>query len=299
MHPVQPMDNVQEGYIQVTGGRVWYRIVGANNKGIPLLVVHGGPGAPHDYLEPLEGLAGERPVVFYDQLGAGNSDNPDDGSLWTIERFVEELVHVRSALKLERVHILGQSWGGALVTEYMLTRRPEGVASLVLSSPLLSARRWMQDQQVYIAELPLETRRVIRESEASGNYDSPAYQEAMMEYYRLHVARVDPWPDYLNRAFEKLNLTVYQCMWGPSEFTVTGTLKSFERVDRLKEITAPVLLTAGRYDEVPPATIQYFQSTLPNAEASIFEDASHEHHIEKTAEYLQVVGDFLRRVEGS
>ncbi len=292
------MSDVRAGRIPVTGGTVWYRIVGAGKEGFPLLVLHGGPGAPHDYLQPLEGLAGERPVVFYDHLGSGQSDKPDNALLWTPKRFVDELAQVREALGMERVHILGQSWGGALAVEYMLTQEPKGVGSLVLSAPLISASRWAQDQQAYVAELPEGAQQAIRQSEASGAFESPEYQEAMMGYYRLHLCRMDPWPDYVARAFEQLNLDVYQYMWGPSEFTITGTLKDFERVDQLKKIEVPVLFTAGEYDEAPPATIRYFQENLPGSEVAVFPNASHMHHIEQEDEYRRVVREFVRRAEG-
>jgi len=168
------MDGTQEGYISATGGKVWYRIVGANRKGIPLLTLHGGPGAPHDYLEPLEALGDERPVIFYDQLGCGNSDKPNDISLWTIERFVEELKQVRAALDLTKVHMLGQSWGTMLATDYMLTK-PEGVVSLILSSPCLCAPRFTQDTRTYLSELPENIQKTINESEARGDFDSKEY----------------------------------------------------------------------------------------------------------------------------
>ena len=120
----------EEGRIDVDGHRVWYRRVG--ERGVPLLLLHGGPGAGHDYLEPLAGLAERRAVIFYDQLGCGRSDQPDDPSLWRIERFVREVDTVRAALGLDRVHILGQSWGGWLAIEYMLSA-PKGVVGLVLA----------------------------------------------------------------------------------------------------------------------------------------------------------------------
>lgn len=114
---IEPLPLIQEGYIQVPGGKVWYRIVGADRSGIPLLTIHGGPGAPHDYLEPLESLADERPVIFYDQLGCGFSDKPDDTTLWTVQRFTDELQAVRTALNLDRVNLLGTSWGTMLSVE--------------------------------------------------------------------------------------------------------------------------------------------------------------------------------------
>ena len=288
---------IQEGYIPSTGGKISYKVAGKNKKGIPVLVLHGGPGASRDYLEPLAELADERPVVFYDQLGCGNSDKPDDLSRWTIEWFVDELHQVRKALGMKNVHIIGQSWGTSLAVDYLLTKNPKGVVSLVLSGPLLSTSRWIEDQRAYIAELPKEIREMILTCEDSGEFGSPEYQDAMMAYYKIHVCRLTPWPECLNRSFEKLNFSLYGHMWGPSEFTVTGVLQNYERVDRLKKISRPVLFTCGFYDEATPTTTKHYQENLPGSEIYIFEDASHEHHLEKPQEYLQVVRDFLRRAE--
>jgi proline iminopeptidase len=289
--------NIQEGYIAVTGGRVWYKIIGKNTPGIPLLVIHGGPGASHHYLEPIADLADERPVIFYDQLGCGNSDNPNDSTLWAIERFVDELQQVIHTLDLDKVHLLGQSWGTSLAVEYVLTKQSHGVESLILSGPLLSASRWIEDQKAYIEELPEDVKKAILRGEESGVYDSGEYQEAMMLFYQKHVCRLEEWPEYLNTAFAKLNLSQYKYMWGPSEFTVTGTLKNYERVDQLKKITIPTLFTCGEYDEATPTTTRYYQQNLPGSQLHIFKDASHEHHIEKREEYLSVVRKFLNIVE--
>ncbi|MFO7986791.1 MAG: proline iminopeptidase-family hydrolase [Desulfatiglandaceae bacterium] len=288
--------NTQEGYIPVAGGKIWYKAVGKNQQGVPLLVLHGGPGASHDYLESIEGLAHDRPVVFYDQLGCGNSDKPEDTSLWTIERYVDELHQLRLALGLKKVHLLGQSWGTSLAVDYVL-RHPQGIASLVLSGALLSTSRWIEDQNAYIAELPADLRETIRNCEHAGAFDSVPYQDALTAYYKIHVCRLDPWPECLNRSFEKLNFSIYEYMWGPSEFTVTGALKHYERVHRLKEISVPVLFTCGVYDEASPSTTRYYQKSLPGSDVHIFEDASHEHHLEKPQEYLQVVRDFLYDAE--
>jgi proline iminopeptidase len=288
---------LREGYVSVTGGNVWYRIVSANRKKIPLLLLHGGPGGSHDYLEPLEPLSDERPVIFYDRLGGGNSDRPDDRSLWTIERFVEELEQVREALQLHEVHILGQSWGTMLGVDYMLVKEPHGVLSLVLSGPCLSAARWGADQKAYLLEFPEAIRRVIQESEASGDFSSSEYQEAMMQYYKRHVCRLDPWPECLTRTFDKLRYAVYEYMWGPSEFTVTGVLKNYDRTARLKEIPIPTLFTCGQYDEATPNTATCYHTMLPGSEIAVLEDASHEHHIERPEHYMRVVRSFLHRAE--
>jgi proline iminopeptidase len=288
-----------EGYVDVTAGRVWFRIVGADSTETPLLVLHGGPGATHDYLEPLAALADERPVVFYDQLGCGNSDRPDDPALWTVERYVGEVGEVRQALGLDRVHLLGQSWGGALAVEYVRSRNPEGVESLILSAPLLAAARWGADQRANLAAFPDEMQKVVREAESTGDFDSPEYQDAMAAYYARHVCRTDPWPECLNRTFEKISLPVYLGMWGPSEFTCTGTLRTFSVTGRLDEVPVPVLFTCGEHDEAPPATMMYFQGLVPGSELKVFEGASHEHHLEETDAYLAAVREFMRQIDAA
>lgn len=294
---ITPGGGLQEGFIAVPGGKVWYSIAGAAGVRTPLLVLHGGPGVPHDYLEPLEALADERPVVFYDQLGCGNSDKPADPRLWTLERFVDELVEVRRALDLGKVHILGHSWGSMLAVEYLLTRKPAGVASAIFSGPCLSAFRFGADQREYLADLPESMRGVIQEAEAAGSFESQEYQEAVMAYYRLHVCRLRPWPECLNRSLEKLGQEVYSSMWGASEFTLTGTLKDYDRTEGLNEIKLPVLFSCGRHDESTPATTSFYRKMLPGSELVIFEDASHMHHLEKPKEYLKAVRAFLGRVE--
>lgn len=292
------MSSIKEGFLTVPGGKAWYRIVGNDRPGIPLVTLHGGPGAPHDYLEPLEGLADERPVIFYDQLGCGNSERPDDLALWNNGRFIDELLKVQEGLGLTKIHLMGQSWGTLLAGEYMLREKPQHVCSLILSGPFFSASRWLADQQNYLTGLPEEIQTVVRQAEAMKEFDSPAYQEAMRVFYSKHVCRLNPWPEAMNRTIEKMGVPVYQSMCGTSEFTMTGSLKNTELVNRLKEIKVPVLFTCGRYDEATPETTAIYQQALPGSEMVVIEDASHEHHLEKPQEYLELVRNFLRRIEG-
>lgn len=287
---------VREGYVPVPGGQVWYKIVGSGDA-VPLLTLHGGPGAPHDYLEPLAELANERPVVFYDQLGCGNSDQPDDNSLWRIERFVEELGQVRAALGLERVHLLGQSWGTMLATDYALTR-PAGLTSLIMADPALSTPRFMADTAALRAALPDEVQEILDRHEAAGTTTSEEYEAATMVFYQRHMCRLDPWPDPLMRSFTRLSQSVYNYMWGPNEFFITGTLKGYDRTERLREIPVPTLFLCGRYDEATPEATEWYRSLLPASVLVIFEQSSHMPHIEEPEHYLQVVRNFLKRVEG-
>ncbi len=292
------MSREREGHIPVTGGQVWYRIVEGEGERVPLLVLHGGPGFSHDYLASLADMRDERPVVFYDQLGAGNSDRPSDPSLWTLDRFVEELGQVRQGLGLDEVHILGSSWGSMLATEYMLRHpRAEGVVSLVFAGPALSAPRWEKDVRELLSCLSDESQRIIRECEEAGDYESEDYERAMMEFNEKHVCRVQPWPDFVQRSFEKMSEDVYGTMWGPSEFTITGTLQDFDRVDQLRRIQAPVLFICGRHDEATPETTEHYHRSLPGSEFYVIEDASHMQHVEQPEEFMARVGQFLHRAE--
>ena len=296
-NPLAGESNTQVAYVAVTGGKIWHKIAGKNKPGIPLLVLHGGPGASHHYLEPIADLADERPVIFYDQLGCGNSDNPNDVALWNVERFVDELQQIIHSLDLDKVHILGQSWGAALAVEYVLMREAKGATSLILSGPLISASRWIRDQRAYIEELPEDAKKAILHAEVSGVYDSDEYQQAMMAFYQKHLCRLDEWPECMHTTFAKLNHAQYEYMWGPSEFTITGTLKSYERADQLHNITLPTLFTCGEYDEASPAATRYFHENLPGSQLHVFKGASHEHHIENRTEFMKVIRGFLQSLE--
>ncbi len=289
--------SIHEGYVWVKGWKVWYGISGSDKKNIPLIILHGGPGAPHYYLETLLALADERPVVLYDQLGCGNSDKPKDASLWTIEYFTLELAEIRKKLGLKRLHILGQSWGTMLAVDYMLTQNPKGVESLILSAPCLSASRWHSDCRRYISEMDEQNRKIITDGEASGVFDTEQYKQALTVFYNKHLCRMDPWPECVIKTFENMGTDVYRYMWGPNEFTIAGTLKDYERSDRLKEITVPALLTCGRYDEAAPETTQYYHKMMPGSEVVIFEGASHLHHVEKARLYIDTIRTFIARVE--
>jgi pimeloyl-ACP methyl ester carboxylesterase len=210
--------------------------------------------------------------VFYDQLGSGESDRPDDPSLWRVETFVEQLQSVREVLGLQHLHLFGSSWGGMLALEYALTR-PAGLASLVLNSTPTSAPRWAEETGGLAAGLDEQ------------------------EFRRRHVCRLDPEPEVLQRARAKFGKQVYETMWGPNEFTVTGTLKDWDVIDRLGEIRVPTLITSGRHDECTPKLVEPLHTGIAASEWVIFEGSAHMPYLEEPERYLQVVGEFLERVE--
>lgn len=285
-----------EGRVPVPGGDVWYRICGGGDA-IPLLLLHGGPGFTSEYLDSLEALADERPVVRYDQLGCGRADRPDDLSLWNVERFVEELAEVRRALGLTRCHILGQSWGSMLAVDYALTF-PDGVLSLILASPPLSIPRWVADTQRLLDALPGDLRSIMEAHEREGFTTCPEYQAAVLQIYKAHLCRMDPWPHALERALAAASDAVYHTMWGPNEFTVSGTLRDYDRTDRLGEITLPTLFTCGRYDEATPEATAWYQSLMPGSSMTVFEESAHLSHLEEADRYIARVRRFLSSVEG-
>ena len=283
----------EEGHIDVPGGQVWYKVVGSGES-VPLLTLHGGPGGGHDYLEPLNALASERPVVFFDQLGCGKSDTPDDVSLWRIDRFVDEVTAVRDALGLDRIHLLGHSWGGWLAIEYMLGA-PSGVVSLTLASTSASIPQFVYEAGTLISELPREMAETMRRLEAKGDFENPEFEAGMMEFYKRHLCRLDPWPDPIMRSLENLDGNiVYETMNGPTEFTVIGNMKDWNRIEKLGEIVAPTLITCGRYDELTPACSRTLRQGIMNSRMHVFERSAHMAHLEETESYLQILSEFLR-----
>jgi proline-specific peptidase len=285
------------GFVAVTGGNIWYRRLG-EGPATPVLMLHGGPGAGHDYLEPLaERLAAHRPVVVYDQLGCGRSDAPDDPSLWTVDRSVEELDQVRRALGMGRTHLFGQSWGGWLAIEYMC-RRPEGIVALVLASTSASIPQFMAEARGLIEAMPEPARGTLLDLGDRGEYDHPDYQAAVMEFYRRHLCRLDPWPDAFQRSADQMDGNqVYLVMNGPTEFDVIGRLREWDRTADLARITVPTLITCGLHDEITPACSQTIQAGIPGSMLEIFEHSSHVAHLEEGERYAEVMERFLAGVE--
>jgi len=293
---------VREGHIPFRDFSTWFRIVGDREEPgkLPLLTLHGGPGAPHDYLDSLEAMASTgRRVIFYDQLGCGNSGLPQPApDLWTVSLYLEEVDVVRRFLGLDRVHVLGQSWGGMLGEEYALAQ-PAGLASLTLASSPASVPQWVAEANRLRSDLPPSVQQTLLEHEAAGTTGSPAYHEAMMVYYRRHVCRTDPWPAGLQRTFSKLeqNPEVYYTMWGPSEFYALGTLRDWSVVDRLGELRVPTLVTSGRFDEATPAVAETVHHGICGSEWALFEHSAHCAHAEEAVRYCEILDNFLSRVE--
>ena len=283
-----------DGHLPVEGGTIFYRVEGEGTR-IPVVVLHGGPGFTSHYLAPLAALGDDRPVILYDQLGAGRSDRPTDTTLFRIDRYVRELDSLRRALKLDRIHLYGHSWGSMLALEYLATN-PTGIVSVTLASPVISTASWAADGAALVATLPDSLQRIIAEHEAAGTTASPEYQAASFEFLQRYVLGVPPpFPAEADSAMAGSNPVVYETMWGPSEFTPRGNLKDFDRSATLAALNVPILFTAGRNDEATPATVERFAQTARNAEVKIFEQSAHMAMLTERVAYVAVLRDFLRK----
>ena len=281
--------------------QTWYRVTGELQPGdaaasAPLVVLHGGPGATHDYLLSLADLAEGRAVVHYDQLSGGRSTHyPDRGAdFWTPELFVRELHNLVEALGIAgRHHVLGQSWGGFLAEEYAFTQ-PAGLRSLVLANTAASWADFATEAGKLRDQLPADVQATLAKHEEAGTYDDPEYTRACMAFYDRHVCRI-PWPPEVAATFESLGQdpTVYRTMNGPSEFHIIGSCKDWQVKDRLHEIGVPTLLVSGRHDEATPALQQVLLDGIAGSEWVCFEESSHMPHVEERERYMQVVGDWL------
>jgi len=296
---------VAEGTIpfRVNGdvAETWYRIEGELRPDgpPPLVVLHGGPGASHDYLLALRDLADDRAVVFYDQVGNGRSTHyPERGAdFYTVDLFVRELQNLVDELGIaDRHHVLGQSWGGFLGQEYAFTH-PAGLKALVLSNTAASFPDFVREANRLRADLPPEVEETLKHHEEAGTTDNPEYEQACIVFYGRHLCRVDPWPQEVIDAFAWIEKdpTVYHTMNGPSEFHVIGSIRDWQSKDRLGEIDVPTLITSGRYDEATPALQEALVEGIPNSKWVLFEESSHTPFVEERERYMQVVGDWLAR----
>ncbi len=287
------------GYINVEGGRIWYRLNGAEHLGErpALIVMHGGPGGTHRGNMPYVSFSDRYPVILYDQLGTGNSDRPNKPANWTVARFVSEIDSIRKALKLQEVIIVGHSWGGTLAAEYAI-RRPAGLKGVILSSPLISTPQWIADNQAWIDKLPAKTRATLRKHIAAGTQDHPDYKAAESIFYSNHMCRQDPCPNrHYRRDGPDWNKEMYIYMWGSSDFYATGTLKNYDVSGSLKKITAPTLMICGEYDEAAPESCRKFADRIENSTTVIVPDAGHATMAENEDFYLKAVEIFLQSLK--
>jgi len=239
----------EEGYLAVPGGKIYWRRFGSGGK-TPLLTLHGGPGAAHNYLLTMQALADERPVIFYDQLGCGKADAPTDEKIYTIQRSVDELVAVREALRLDRVILYGHSWGSMLAIEYLCQGRGAGVEKLILAGALASIPQAVAGMQRLIDGMPDGYAHKLHVLEEAGKMQTPEYAALAQKFYDNFVLRAKPSADAL-ASFDALSKSIaYKVMNGPHEFYITGVIKDWDRRKDLKAITQKTLITTAEFDEI-------------------------------------------------
>ena len=280
-------------------GSTWYRVVGdLKSSKTPVMVLHGGPGAGHNYCEPIADVLAQtgRAAVLYDQIGCGNSTHLPDKpkEFWTPELFMEELVLLTEHLGISNKYdIVGQSWGGMLGMQFAISK-PKGLNAMVIADSPASMEVWVSEANKLRKELPPEVEATLLKHEAAETTEDPEYVAAVDVFYSRHLCRI-PQPPCVVASFEQMasDPTVYHTMNGPSEFHVIGSLKHWDIRPQLKEITTPTLLVSGQYDEATPAMVKEINGLIPGSKWELFAESSHMPHVEEPAKFKRVVSEFL------
>ena len=294
-----------DGFAEVKGGKVWYGIIGEGEKA-PLLCLHGGPGGTsRGYLNLID-LTNDRPIILMDQLGSGFSSFHEDSTLLKVENFVEQVRAVKEALSLNEFYLVGHSWGTALALEYF-SAYPYGVKGIVFNSPYFSTSTWIADTDTLISTLPDSIQLSIKTAEEGNLYETESYKQAMDVFAKNFIVRKDRSeiniPSYkaIKDSYDTVvvrgNDFIYNYMWGPSEFSPTGTLLDYENIDALAQIDVPVLFTTGEYDEARPVTVKGYTSMVANGEYVEIPNAGHGSSVDNQKAYVKAHRDFANRID--
>lgn len=275
----------------------WYRIVRGGDRA-PVIMIHGGPGSTHNYFELLDPLADQgRDIITYDQIGCGNSYIDGKPELWKAETWMDELDALICHLHLQDVYLLGQSWGGMLVIQYMIERKPQHVKGIILSSTLSSASLWSHEQHRRISFMSQQDQEAIRKAEQTGNWNTEEAILANTHFMERHCAKItDSDPECLTRP-KRSGTESYLYGWGPNEYTPQGALKDFEFTDRLHEIAVPALIISGTNDLCSPLVAKTMHDHLVASTWELFDGCRHMCFAEDTEHYLNVVNTFLKQIE--
>lgn len=284
-----------EGFVDVTGGKIWYRVSGQGDK-TPILLLHGGPAYPSYYLNALNPLGKDRKIIMFDQLGCGRSDAITDTTLMTIENFVEQTNKLLNSLGVKEFHLYGHSWGSMLGADYYL-KYPDGIKSIIFASPCLSADRWTIDSDSLISMLPDSTEVVLRNNIKGISQDSAKLANAVNSYFTNFYTRKLPTSPGFDSTVSQVGWNVYSYMWGPNDFFAIGTLKNYDRTKELSSINVPTLYIAGDYDPARPNALLYYQSLTPNSKVEIIKNAGHMTMDDNNSDYLKALTDFLNSID--
>jgi len=284
-----------EGYVSVLGYKLFYRSFGEPRNGT-ILCLHGGPGATHDYMLPLADLSrdGYR-IIFYDQLGCGRSESPDDRGLLVVEHYTDEVEEFRKAMELGRVHLIGSSWGGLLAISYAL-KYQDHLKSLVTVGGYHNVMMMYEEMQRMKRELPSKVYRTLRTYEGKGEYGNEEYLKAVEVFYRKHLCRLEKWPREVQYSLDHTSKLVYETMNGPNEFTIIGNTRYWDASSRMSTIKVPTLMIGGKYDEVSPAVARDMHRHIQGSKLHIFQKSSHMSFWEERKDFMRVVLRFISEV---
>lgn len=287
---------IKEGYLPFLGYKTYFRIVGERSEKAPLVLLHGGPGSTHNTLEVLDDLAKDgRMLVYYDQIGCGLSSIPDDHpELYTKETWVKELDALREYLHLDKIHLLGHSWGGMLGITYISDTPHTGVKSIVLSSTLPSSSLWAREQHRLIKLMSKEDQEAIAKAEETHDWNDPNYLVANDHFMRLHVGdkATENSPECLKRK-KIFGKVAYETAWGPNEYNPLGNLKDWEYLEKMKNWSIPTLITDGSEDESTPYINMQMNRAVKGSEWHIFEYSRHMSYTQEHDKYVDLVKRFL------
>lgn len=285
----------KQGFVNVTGGKIWYYIMGSGDKA-PLLCMHGGPGGTSRGFYHLSELSKDRSIILFDQLGSGRSEFHRDSTLLKVDLFVEQVKAIQTELQLDGFYLVGSSWGTALALEYY-TKYPKGVKGIIFNSPYFSTKVWTEDAQKLIEQLPDSIQNAIRKAENDSLFNTDSYANANRFFLRKHGRRnelikhpYDTIPSYGNEF-------IYNYMWGPSEFTATGTLKHYDNLPNLKKVKVPTLFTTGQFDEARPETVLKLSQMVEDSKFVMIPDAGHYTLNDNRPAVISAIKEFLEEQE--
>ena len=280
--------------------KVWTKRIG-NNPKIKLLLLNGGPGMSHEYFECMESFLPKEGIefIYYDQLGTGFSENPNDTLMWDLPRYVEELEQVRVALKLNKdnFYLLGHSWGGILGMQYAL-KYQDNLKGLVVSNMMASCPKYGEYSKVLAKQMNPKILKTIQDLESEKDYSNPKYMELLMaNFYNQHILRkpVNDWPEPVNRAFGRLNQSLYITMQGPSELGISGKLTNWDVSKELKNIKVPTLVIGAKYDTMDPEYMKWMASEFPNGSYLYCPNGSHMSMYDDQEIYMKGLIEFLKK----
>jgi proline iminopeptidase len=277
--------------------KVWTKRFG-NNPKVKLLLLNGGPGMSHEYFECMESFLPKEGIefIYYDQLGTGFSDNPNDTAMWDLPRYVEEVEQVRKALHLDQsnFYLLGHSWGGILSMQYAL-KYQKNLKGLIISNMMASCPKYGEYSEILQKDMDPQVLKQIKDIEAKKDYANPKYMELLMaNFYNKHILRlpVNQWPEPVNRAFSRLNQSLYITMQGPSEMGLAGKLSHWDVSKQLPQLTVPTLVIGAKYDTMDPEYMKWMATQVKNgtylncqgSHMSMYDDQEH---------YMKGLIDFL------